>query len=152
MTPTCWKCGTALDPGGYVPLMRMVCPSCGQKNLLQRTFDHFVPVETLGAGGMGTVYKARDIQLERFVALKLLHKDLSSEVDHGAQLQQEARIAASVNHPNVVQIFSLGIDHGQFYVVMELIDHGSLDDLMESGPGARTPGARHWHPDRQRTT
>ena len=134
MTPTCWKCGTALDPGGYVPLMRMVCPSCGQKNLLQRTFDHFVPMETLGAGGMGTVYKARDTQLERFVALKLLHKDLGSEADHDAQLQQEARIAACVNHPNVVQIFSLGTDHGQFYVVMELVDHGSLDDLMESQP------------------
>jgi serine/threonine protein kinase len=78
------------------------------------------------------VYKARDTQLERFVALKLLHKDLSSEADHNVQLQQEARVAASVNHPNVVQIFSLGMDHGQFYVVMELIDHGSLDDLIES--------------------
>jgi eukaryotic-like serine/threonine-protein kinase len=132
MTPTCWICGAVLDAGGYEPLVRVVCRNCGQKNLLQRTFDHFVPVETLGAGGMGTVYKARDMQLERFVALKLLHKDLSSEADHGAQLQREARIAASVNHPNVVQIFSLGMDHGQFYVVMELIDHGSLDDLMES--------------------
>jgi eukaryotic-like serine/threonine-protein kinase len=91
-----------------------------------------VPVQTLGAGGMGTVYKARDGQLERFVALKLLHQDLGSEANHDAQLQQEARIAASVNHPNVVQIFSLGTDHGRFYVVMELIDHGSLDDLMES--------------------
>src|SRR5437763_12265483 len=132
MTPTCWICGAALDAGGYEPLVRVVCRNCGQKNLLQRTFDHFVPVETLGAGGMGTVYKARDTQLERFVALKLLRKDVSSEADHDAQLQQEARIAASVNHPNVVQIFSLGMDHGQFYVVMELIDHGSLDDLMES--------------------
>ena len=132
MTPTCWICGAVLDAGGYEPLERVVCRNCGQKNLLQRTFDHFVPVETLGAGGMGTVYKARDTQLERFVALKLLHKDLSSEANHDAQLQQEARIAASVNHPNVVQIFSLGMDHGQFYVVMELIDHGSLDDLIES--------------------
>jgi serine/threonine protein kinase len=121
-----------LDAGGHEPLIRVVCRNCGQKNLLQRTFDHFVPVETLGAGGMGTVYKARDTQLERFVALKLLHKNLTNEADHDAQLQQEARIAASVNHPNVVQIFSLGMDHGQFYVVMELIDHGSLDDLMES--------------------
>src|SRR5262245_22548958 len=132
MTPTCWICGAVLDVGGYEPLVRVVCRNCGQKNLLQRTFDHFMPVETLGAGGMGTVYKARDTQLERFVALKLLHKDLSSEANHDAQLQQEARIAASVNHPNVVQIFSLGMDHGQFYVVMELIDHGSLDDLIES--------------------
>lgn len=132
MTLTCWICGAALDAAGYEPLVRVVCRHCGQKNLLQRTYDHFVPVETLGAGGMGTVYKARDTQLERFVALKLLHKDLSSEADHDAQLQQEARIAASVNHPNVVQIFGLGTDHGRFYVVMELIDHGSLDDLMES--------------------
>jgi eukaryotic-like serine/threonine-protein kinase len=132
MTPTCWMCGAVLDTGGYEPLVRVVCRNCGQKNLLQRTFDHFVPVETLGAGGMGTVYKARDAQLERFVALKLLHKDLSGEADHDAQLQQEARMAASVNHPNVVQIFSLGTDHGRFYVVMELIDHGSLDDLIES--------------------
>src|SRR5947208_3703173 len=132
MTPTCWICGAALDAGGSEPLVRVVCRNCGQKNLLQRTFDHFVPVETLGAGGMGTVYKARDTQLERFVALKLLRKDVSSEADHDAQLQQEARIAASVNHPNVVQIFSLGMDHGQFYLAMELIDNGSLDDLMES--------------------
>jgi len=132
VTPTCWICGAVLDAGGYEPLVRVVCRNCGQKNLLQRTFDHFVPVETLGAGGMGTVYKARDTQLERFVALKLLRKDVSSEAEHDAQLQQEARIAASVNHPNVVQIFSLGTDHGQFYVVMELIDHGSLDDLIES--------------------
>ena len=57
---------------------------------------------------------------------------LVAKQDHDAQLQQEARVAASVNHPNVVQIFSLGMDHGQFYVVMELIDHGSLDDLIES--------------------
>ena len=132
MTATCWICGAALDAGGYEPLVRVVCRNCGQKNLLQRTFDHFVPVETLGAGGMGTVYKARDTQLERFVALKLLHKDLSGVADNDAQLQQEARVAASVNHPNVVQIFSLGMDHGQFYVVMELIDNGSLDDLIES--------------------
>src|SRR5258708_5390256 len=132
MTATCWICGAVLDAGGYEPLVRVVCRNCGQKNLLQRTFDHFVPVETLGVGGMGTVYKARDTQLERFVALKLLRKDFSSEADHGAQLQQEARVAASVNHPSIVQIFSLGMDHGQFYVVMELIDHGSLDDLIES--------------------
>jgi serine/threonine protein kinase len=135
MTPTCSQCGAVLEGGGSEPLFRVVCPNCGQKHLLQRTFDHFVAVETLGVGGMGTVYKARDTQLERFVALKLLRKDLSSEADQDAQLQQEARIAASVNHPNVVQIFSLGTDHGQFYVVMELIDHGSLDDLIESqGP------------------
>ena len=134
-TQPCWVCGTTLDSSSYEPLARVVCPKCGQKNLIHRDFDYFEVVETLGAGGMGTVYKARDTHLDRYVALKLLHRDLRSEPDHTAQLQKEARIAASVNHPNVVQIFSLGTDHGQFYVVMELIDDGSLDDFMESrGP------------------
>src|SRR5947209_14421223 len=80
---------------------------------------------------MGTVYKARDTLLDRFVALKLLRQDLGTGIDHAAQLQQEARVAASVNHPNVVQVFSSGTDHGQFYLVMELVDHGSLDDFIE---------------------
>lgn len=132
MSQGCWVCGAVLDADAYEPLARVVCRNCGQKNLVQRTLDHFVVVETLGAGGMGTVYKARDTRLERYVALKLLRRDLGGEEDHNARLQEEARIAASVNHPNVVQIFSLGTDHGQFFVVMELIDHGSLDDLMES--------------------
>src|SRR5262249_4000541 len=131
-TQACWVCGTALDAGSYEPLAPVICPNCGQKNLVHRNFDHFFEVvETPSAGGMGTVYKAHDLHLDRYVALKLLRRDLAGEQDHNAQLQQEARIAASVNHPNVVQIFSLGTDHGQFYVVMELIDHGSLDDLME---------------------
>jgi serine/threonine protein kinase len=97
-------------------------------------------VETLGVGGMGTVYKARDMQLDRFVALKLLRRDLGGEEDHKARLQQEARIAAAVSHPCVIQVFDSGTDHGQFYVVMELVDHGSLDDLMALQP--RVPEQR----------
>jgi eukaryotic-like serine/threonine-protein kinase len=99
MTPTCWVCGAVLDAGGYEPLVRVVCLNCGQENLLQRTFDHFVPLETLGVGGMATVYKARDTQLERFVALKLLHNDLSNEADHNAQLQQEEIADAAGRSP-----------------------------------------------------
>jgi hypothetical protein len=63
--------------------------------------------------------------------LKLLRDDLGTEIDHAARLQQEARVAASVNHPNVIQVFSSGTDHGKFYLVMELVDRGSLDDLIE---------------------
>ena len=116
-------------------MARIPCPKCGEKVRVQRSFNNFELVETLGIGGMGTVYKARDTLLDRFVALKLLRKDLgdeaSGEVDYATRLQQEARVAASVNHPNVVQVFSSGKDHGQFYLVMELVDHGSLDDLIE---------------------
>src|SRR6266700_1098035 len=131
MTQTCQACGTAIDTTDAEPLARLLCPNCGEKMRVERTFDHFVVVETLGIGGMGTVYKARDTLLDRFVALKLLRKDLSGQEDHNSRLQKEARIAASVNHPNVIQVFSSGTDHGQFYVVMELVDYGSLDDLIE---------------------
>src|SRR6266446_1223291 len=130
-TQTCPACGTVIDTAEAEPLARVPCPKCGEKVRAERTFDHFVLVETLGVGGMGTVYKARDMLLDRFVALKLLRQDLGTGVDHAMQLQQEARVAASVSHPNVVQVFSSGTDHGQFYLVMELVDHGSLDDLIE---------------------
>jgi serine/threonine protein kinase len=131
---TCPSCGTSVDTGAAEPLERIPCPNCGKKIRVERTFDHFVVVETLGVGGMGTVYKARDTRLDRFVALKLLRRDLGSEEDHNAPLQQEARIAASLNHPNVVQVFDSGTAHGQFYVVMELVERGSLDDLMTVQP------------------
>ncbi len=130
-TQTCPACDTVIDTAAAQPLARVPCPKCGEKVRAERTFDHFVLVETLGVGGMGTVYKARDTLLDRFVALKLLRQDLGTGIDHAAQLQQEARVAASVNHPNVVQVFSSGTDHGQFYLVMELVDHGSLDDFIE---------------------
>ena len=68
------------------------------------------------------------------MALKLLRRDLGGEEDYDARLQREARIAASVNHPHVIQVFDSGTDHGQFYIVMELVDRGSLDDLMAVQP------------------
>ena len=118
-------------PARAEPLARVDCPKCGGKVRAERSFDQFVLLETIGIGGMGTVYKARDTLLDRLVALKLLRKDLGDGIDHAARLQQEARVAASVNHPNVIQVFSSGLDHGQFYLVMELVDHGSLDDFIE---------------------
>ena len=131
MIQTCPACGTAIDTTDAEPLALVTCPNCGEKTRAERTFDHFVLLETLGVGGMGTVYKARDTLLDRLVALKLLRKDLSGESDHASRLQKEARMAASINHPNVIQVFSSGTDHGQFYVVMELVNRGSLDDLIE---------------------
>jgi serine/threonine protein kinase len=131
---TCPGCGTPVDTTGAEPLVRIPCPNCGKKIRVECSFDHFVVVETLGVGGMGTVYKARDTHLDRFVALKVLRRDLGGEENYDARLEQEAHIAASLNHPNVIQVFDSGTDHGQFYVVMELVDHGSLDDLMTLQP------------------
>src|SRR5882724_3217421 len=135
MTQTCQACGTAIDTTDAEPLAPMPCPNCGEKVRVERTFDHFVVVETLGIGGMGTVYKARDTLLDRFVALKLLRKGLSGQEDRNSRLQQEARIAASVSPPNLINFFPPETDHGFFCVVRGLVDQGCLDDLTKKKKG-----------------
>ena len=127
---SCPACGLLIDVSQEEPLAKVACPDCGEKFRVERAFDNFALLETLGVGGMGSVYKARDTRLNRFVALKLLRPELSADPSEIQRLEQEARATAAVNDPNVVQVFSSGADHGQFYLVMELVDKGSLDDRM----------------------
>jgi hypothetical protein len=126
----CPACGILIDVSQEEPLAKVTCPGCGEKFRVERAFDNFVLLETLGVGGMGSVYKARDIRLNRFVALKILRPELSADPAEIQRLEQEARATAAVNDPHIVQVFSSGTDHGQFYLVMELVDQGSLDDRM----------------------
>jgi serine/threonine protein kinase len=127
---SCPVCGVLIDVTQQEPLVRVACPDCGEKFRVERAFDNFALLETLGVGGMGSVYKARDTRLNRFVALKILRSELSADPVEIRRLEQEARATAAVNDPHVVQVFSSGTDHGQFYLVMELVDQGSLDDRM----------------------
>src|SRR5262245_4857938 len=86
---------------------------------------HLGPYEILaplGAGGMGEVYRARDTRLEREVALKVLPGDLAGDLARRARFEQEARVLAALNHPNILGIF----DIGDSYVVMELVEGSTL--------------------------
>jgi tetratricopeptide (TPR) repeat protein len=96
----------------------------------RRIFNNFELVELIGEGGMGSVFKAYDHNLGRMVALKVLRREMSAREDERAKLEQEARVTASVNHPHVVRVYSFGEADGQFYLAMELVEKGSLDDLM----------------------
>ncbi len=97
---------------------------------VRRQFGTFELQEILGAGGMGAVYRALDTALGRSVALKLLRKELTQDPDFVRQFEHEASITALINHPNVVKVYSTASDHGLVYIAMELVDKGSLDDLM----------------------
>jgi len=128
---TCQSCGTLIDIQDQEPLTLVHCPSCGTGQRVRTQFDHFEIQEVLGAGGMGAVYRAWDATLNRPVALKLLRKEYSADPEFVAQFQREASITAQVTHSNVVKVYSTGTDHGLLYIAMELVDKGSLDELME---------------------
>jgi len=127
---TCPSCGGAIDVTDELPFAQIYCPHCGEGMRARRMFNNFELVELIGEGGMGSVFKAYDHTLARMVALKVLRREMSARDDERAKLEQEARVTASVNHPHVVRVYSFGEAGGQFYLAMELVEKGSLDDLM----------------------
>jgi serine/threonine protein kinase/tetratricopeptide (TPR) repeat protein len=94
---------------------------------------HYAIARKLGEGGMGVVYLARDERLGRDVALKTI---ASRGGDDSARkrLWREARTAASINHPNICQIYEIGEDAGELYIAMELLDGQALSDALREGP------------------
>ncbi len=127
---SCPSCGQSVDVSEQPPFSEVACPSCGATMRARIQFNNFTLLELLGEGGMGSVFKALDRNLERKVALKILKRDAGSTEVAWEKLASEARLTAAVNHPNVVKVFSFGEDHGQFYLAMELVEKGSLDGLM----------------------
>jgi serine/threonine-protein kinase len=84
----------------------------------------------LGAGGMADVYLARDLNLQREVAVKVLRQDFTEEPSFRVNFLQEARAAANLSHPNIVTIFDFGHEPGQYYIIMEYMEGTDLKTLM----------------------
>jgi predicted ATPase/serine/threonine protein kinase len=91
-------------------------------------------IELLGAGGMGEVYRARDVRLDRCVAIKILPPALSADSDRLRRFEQEARSASALNHPNIVIIYALGLHDSTHYIAMELVQGKTLRELLAAGP------------------
>lgn len=126
----CPSCATLIDVSGEVPLADIFCPSCGQAMKARQVFNNFRLEALIGQGGMGAVYRAVDMNLNRLVALKILRAEISGSASEREKLAEEAQRTAAINHPHVVKVFNFGEDRGQFYLAMELVEKGSLDDLM----------------------
>jgi len=88
----------------------------------------------IGAGGMGEVYRARDLRLHRDVAIKVLPSSLSSDPDRLRRFEQEARAAAALNHPNILAVLQMGTYEGTPYLVSELLDGLTLREHLRRGP------------------
>jgi len=129
---TCGWCETKVFiPGDLPPLGTVPCTKCGHPIMMPMRLRQFELRNVIASGGMGTVYRAWDITLERLVAVKLMKKELLEDAIALEGFYREARACARLNHTNIVHIYTFDEWEGQQYLVMELADRGSLDNRIE---------------------
>jgi len=115
--------------------------------MIGQTVSHYKILDKLGEGGMGIVYKAQDLKLDRFVAIKFLPSQLSGSAETKARFMQEAKAAAALNHPNILGIHEIDEQDGSMFLVMEFIDGQTLKNhilRLKSGTGIPVNQAIDW--------
>jgi len=128
----CGGCQTKnFIPGDLPPLASQPCSRCGHAVMMPMQLRQFDLRSVIASGGMGTVYRAFDVTLQREVAVKLMKRELLEDQESMESFYREARAGAALNHTNIVHIYTFDEYDGQRYLVMELADHGSLDNKID---------------------
>ncbi len=129
----CRKCGQAIDVAGRAVFEVIHCPACQTQQKVPVQLGHFLLFDVLGRGGMAAVYRALDRTLGRQVAIKVMRGEMSEDPQFVANFLREARSAAQINHPNIVQIYAVDEAGGHPYIVMELLGGGRMDEMIAKG-------------------
>src|SRR6266550_2012198 len=129
---TCANCSAKVFISGDLPpLSTTPCTKCGSPIMMPMRLRQFELRDAIASGGMGTVYRAFDLMLEREVAVKLMRKELVEDTKSLENFYCEARACAALNHTNIIHIYTCDEIDGQLYLVMELADRVSLDQKIE---------------------
>src|SRR5512136_1442112 len=102
--------------------------------MIGKTLSHYRITEKLGAGGMGEVYRAEDTNLNRQVAIKVLPDIFAGDPERLARFEREAKLLASLNHPNIASIYGLEEADGKRFLVLELVEGQTLAERLHKGP------------------
>jgi serine/threonine-protein kinase len=134
--PFCSACGAALDPSAVdLAATEPGAPASPASSLVGRTIGDFVIEGVIGGGAFGTVYRGRQLGLDRAVAIKVPTYEIAADPVQARRFAREARAAARIVHPGVVAIYAVGeLDDGRPYLAMQLIDGAPLDRILEDGP------------------
>ena len=131
----CPGCGQKLDVSEMPPFSRVNCPACSFELIVPKWFNNYLLEAPEGAGGMATVYRSLDIALDREVAIKIFNPELTSKGVSPDLFLHEARVAATINHPAVVPIYSCGEWDGSTYIVMQYMGGGTLESRLRKAKG-----------------
>lgn len=126
------KASSFIESPAYAVAAETLIANDLPEQLIGTTLGPYRILNVLGTGGMGVVYRALDLELQRKVALKFLHPELTCDKSRILRFKQEARAASALNHPNILTVFAIGEIDGRHYISTELVDGKTLRELMKS--------------------